>query len=342
MSETIVRSPRKRIAYIDILEVLAIFLVVYCHFSNTKGDSIPAHLIQLCSFTLVVPLFLMANGALLFHHSFDLKKHIKRTVQLLIAVTVWRILYYIITDLICPGSLDVLNGRQILDYIFGYNLSDPLIPADHFWYLYALIVIYLCFPVLKKIYDMEDKTLYRYVLWIALREALLPVGDPGSYLFYFMLGPLLHDRFYQSGKKNHIPLALLVIVASFALLCLEKHLLGGGMTEQWELWTASYSRLGTLGFSLGLYVLAAEIRWPGRSRLIPFLSMRTMNIYCIHMILSFLWVLWIDPRWHFENLGLHLIRVLIVFTLSVVITEILTWIPGVRWVLAVQPKHPKG
>ena len=336
MSETIVRSPRKRIAYIDILEVLAIFLVVYCHFSNTKGDSIPAHLIQLCSFTLVVPLFLMANGALLFHHSFDLKKHIKRT------------------------------------YIFGYNLSDPLIPADHFWYLYALIVIYLCFPVLKKIYDMEDKTLYRYVLWIlfilvfglgaidrvadyiartrnvtsyslnALREALLPVGDPGSYLFYFMLGPLLHDRFYQSGKKNHIPLALLVIVASFALLCLEKHLLGGGMTEQWELWTASYSRLGTLGFSLGLYVLAAEIRWPGRSRLIPFLSMRTMNIYCIHMILSFLWVLWIDPRWHFENLGLHLIRVLIVFTLSVVITEILTWIPGVRWVLAVQPKHPKG
>ena len=213
---------------------------------------------------------------------------------------------------------------------------------------------------------MEDKTLYRYVLWIlfilvfglgaidrvadyiartrnvtsyslnALREALLPVGDPGSYLFYFMLGPLLHDRFYQSGKKN------LVIAASFALLCLEKQLLGGGMTEQWELWTASYSRLGTLGFSLGLYVLAAEIRWPGRSRLIPFLSMRTMNIYCIHMILSFLWVLWIDPRWHFENLGLHLIRVLIVFTVSVVITEILTWIPGVRWVLAVQPKHPKG
>ena len=131
MSETTPRSTRKRIAYIDILEVLAIFLVVYCHFSNTKGDSIPAHLIQLCSFTLVVPLFLMANGTLLFHHSFDLKKHIKRTLQLLIAVTVWRILYFIIMDLICPGSLDGLTGRQILDYIFGYNLSDPLIPADH-------------------------------------------------------------------------------------------------------------------------------------------------------------------------------------------------------------------
>lgn len=371
MSETTPRSPRKRIAYIDILEVLAIFLVVYCHFSNTKGDSVPAHLIQLCSFTLVVPLFLMANGTLLFHHSFDLKKHVKRTLQLLIAVTVWRILYYIIMDLTCPGSLDALTGRQILDYIFGYNLSDPLIPADHFWYLYALIVIYLCFPVLKKVYDMEDKTIYRYVLWVlfilvfglgaidrvadyiaqsrgipsyslsALRESLLPIGDPGSYLFYFMLGPLVHDRFYQSGKKSHISIAFLVMAASFALLCLEKKLLGGGLTQQWELWTASYSRLGTLGFSLGLYILAAEIRWPGRSRLIPFLSMRTMNIYCIHMILSFLWVLWIDPRWHFENLGLHLIRVLIVFAVSVLITELFTWIPGVRWVLAVQPKHPK-
>ena len=120
MSETIVRSPRKRIAYIDILEVLAIFLVVYCHFSNTKGDSIPAHLIQLCSFTLVVPLFLMANGALLFHHSFDLKKHIKRTVQLLIAVTVWRILYYIITDLIC-----VISG-MILLFSAGKTVSQVL------------------------------------------------------------------------------------------------------------------------------------------------------------------------------------------------------------------------
>lgn len=365
-------AKKSRIHYIDVLEVIAIFFVVYVHFSNTKGNSIAANLIQLGAFTYVVPIFLMANGALLFHHSFDLNKHIRRTLQLLLAVTVWRILTFVITDLVCPGMLDVLTGRQIVDFICGYNLSDPIVPADHFWYLYALIVIYLVFPILKKIYDSEDRKLYRYtmiVLFIlvylvgaynrvadyltehtdmtiysvgALREALLPIGDPGSYLFYFMLGPILHDRFYQNkDHPSHILLLILLVLASFALLCVEKTLLGGGLTEQWDLWSASYSRLATLGFTAGLYALAAAIHWSGKSRLIPFISIRTMNIYCIHMILSFLWMLWIDPLWHFENLGLHLFRVLITMTAATVITEFLTWIPGINWILAVQPRHPK-
>ena len=365
---------RERILYIDVLETIAILLVVYCHYSYTKGDSSLAQIMQLWSFSLCVPLFLMANGALLFNHSFDLKKHLIRTGQLLLAVTVWRILYLIAAGLVQPEQFTQLPAQQIFEYILGYSLTDMEVPADHFWYLYTLVTLYLVFPVLKKFFDTGDRKLYQYavlVLFILiyvlggydrfavvltqrtgftlfslqpLREKLLPLGETTCFLFFFLLGPLLHEKFYlkkeERSNKWIIPMILLNL-GSLALLCAEKIISGGSLLDNWEIWQDNYSRLATLGLAVSLYVLCAYIPWPSSMKLVPFISKRTMNIYCIHMLLSYLWIVWIWPIWSFENLFLHWIKVLLIVALSIVVTEIITYIPGLAWITAVSPNHTK-
>ena len=374
MESTKITPTRERILYIDVLETIAILLVVYCHYSYTKGDSSVAQILQLCSFTLCVPLFLMANGALLCYHSFDLKKHLKRALQLLIAVTVWRIFYLIVVGAIHPSQITEIPAQEIFNYVFGYNIANLEVPADHFWYLYVLVTIYLAFPVIKTFFDAADPRIYRTVLWILviliyilgaydrlavvisqhtdltiyslqpLRDRLLPLGEPACFLFFFMLGPVLHEKFYlkkdERSNKWIFPLILLNL-ASLFLLCVEKIVSGGSLLENWEIFQDNYSRLATLGLNISLFALCAYIPWPGKMKIVPFLSKRTMNIYCIHMLFCYLWIEFIWPVWQFENLALHCVKTLIIILLSIGVTELITYIPGLAWITAVSPNHTK-
>lgn len=374
MDLTKTASSRERILYIDVLETIAILLVVYCHYSYTKGDSAIAQILQLCSFTLCVPLFLMANGALLCNHSFNLKKHLKRTLQLLIAVTVWRLLYLIGAGLVQPAQIAQAPVQEMFNYLFSYNMNSLEVPADHFWYLYILVAIYLAFPVIKTFFDHADPKIYRCILWILviiiyvlgaydrlavvisqrtditlfslqpLREQLLPLGEKTCFLFFFMLGPVLHEKFYRNKEERSskwiLPLILLNL-ASLFLLCVEKIVSGGSLLDNWDIFQDNYSRIATLGLNVSLFALCAYIPWPSRMKIVPFISKRTMNIYCIHMFLCYLWIVYVWPVWSFENLGLHLIKTLVIILLSIGITELFTYIPGLAWITAVSPNHIK-
>ena len=68
---------RERIQYLDIIKVIAIFLVVFCHFV-LLAETVPANLFMVSCWA-GVPLFFMVNGALLFTRPLNLKKHIRKT-----------------------------------------------------------------------------------------------------------------------------------------------------------------------------------------------------------------------------------------------------------------------
>ncbi|RHQ59690.1 hypothetical protein DWY36_07660 [Firmicutes bacterium AF25-13AC] len=68
---------KSHIVYIDLIESVAILGVIYCHYLSTLGTSIFSHITeQLCA--VAVPLFLMANGALLFTRPFQLKNILRK------------------------------------------------------------------------------------------------------------------------------------------------------------------------------------------------------------------------------------------------------------------------
>ena len=43
-------------------------------------------------------------------------------------------------------------------YFCGENISTPYVPAEHFWYMYMLLCVYLVFPLFKLAMEKDRKT----------------------------------------------------------------------------------------------------------------------------------------------------------------------------------------
>ena len=82
---------QKRIEYLDIVKVIAIFLVVFCHFV-LLAQTVPANLFMSACWS-GVPMFFLVNGALLFTRPLRLKKHISKTLAIYLVLVAWRLIY---------------------------------------------------------------------------------------------------------------------------------------------------------------------------------------------------------------------------------------------------------
>lgn len=67
-----------RLTYIDYLETIAMFCVVCCHYYAVIGKGTSANMYMLFMKCFGVPIFLLANGALMFQRKFSLRKHLKK------------------------------------------------------------------------------------------------------------------------------------------------------------------------------------------------------------------------------------------------------------------------
>lgn len=143
----------KRIFGYDLAKCIAMFLVVTIHyifyvplFSNTFFNN--AFSVLTC---LGVPLFFTVNGALLFMKPFSLKRHYVKTLKIIGIVVLWEIISSCIMGLLLgksplDGGLVAYFGYVLFGSLDGFNLG-------HFWFMKALIALYLVFPVLKICFD---------------------------------------------------------------------------------------------------------------------------------------------------------------------------------------------
>ena len=359
---------KSHIVYIDLIESVAILCVIYCHYLSTLGTSIFSHITeQLCA--VAVPLFLMANGALLFTRPFQLKKHLKKTLFLFISVSAWKLIYLAVTLAFYQLDWSTVSFQMLFQYLCGGNLTDPYIPAEHFWYIYVLIRIYLIFPVLKVCYDSSNRSILVFLMAIlfffsfftvdfnalvglisrvfrigsysldTLRGNLQPLNNC-EYLFYFLIGPFLHEKLYEKKLSARTKRTILFsALFGCGLLILKRYLQVGVLSGEWVTISGDYERTATLLAAIGLFGLAIFPKSiPLRlQQLLSFISQRTMNIYVVHMFLAF-WYSYSFPNPPSGAL-VHLLRSLIILVIAIVITEPFTYIPGLRIVLGVKPVH---
>ena len=66
---------------------------------------------------------------------------------------------------------------------------------------------------------------------------------------------------------------------------------------------------------------------------IAFISSRTMNIYLIHFLFTSLFSKIVTALSIKENLAMHFIRTLAILILSIIVTEPLTYIPGINMIM---------
>jgi Uncharacterized protein conserved in bacteria len=155
-----------RYDYLDLMKCIAIFFVVIYHFSSISTDFIKNNSLDIyidCLFYIIlsmcVPIFFFVNGALILNKNLDLKKHIKKIVKIVLLAYIWGIVTYLLV-MVSKGEHSSIN--VIIKNILSWKQSY----INYLWFLQALIVIYLFFPIIKNCYDNNKSVFVFFMITI--------------------------------------------------------------------------------------------------------------------------------------------------------------------------------
>jgi len=155
-------SMKKQILYLDILRIIACFLVIVNHthkYILVNGGIINTifYVLGFSVSKIGVPIFLMITGVLVLNKDYNYKKVLKnifRVIVLLMGLSFF--IYFVNID------IKDFNILIFLNHFFTSNYSFS------FWYLYALIGLYLVIPFLQKMIKNFSKKDYIYFVFIFL------------------------------------------------------------------------------------------------------------------------------------------------------------------------------
>jgi surface polysaccharide O-acyltransferase-like enzyme len=293
-------DPLKRRFDYDILRVISMLGVIYLHLASGSLRNLDctsvwnfSNLVTACA-TPAVPLFFMMSGALLLNaeKTADLRALFRQRIpKVLVPLCVWSAvnLCYTAYEGDPAGALETL--RHLLN-------TPACVP---YWFLYALIPMYLLSPLLKKMADGLTQAHWNYMmgLWVVCTLGLytlrsfvpeawkltftehwsLNVNVVSGYLGYFLLGTYLERLERLPSKK----LLAAVVAAMIAV---------STVGTRWDTYAhGAYSDRFTNYLSLFTFVLSAAIFLLAKSclrgkeekgRLLPLLSGVSFCVYLIH------------------------------------------------------------
>ncbi len=148
---------KQRVAYIDHLRIAATFAVVVIHVAAQNWYSQEVSTFAWATFNFfdsvtrwAVPAFVMISGALMLQEDVDFKKlYTVKIPRRLAAFLFWSAVYALHKDCgLKTFLLHVIKGKY------------------HLWFLYLIIGLYICIPIIKKI--AEDHIVAEYFLAASL------------------------------------------------------------------------------------------------------------------------------------------------------------------------------
>ena len=360
----------KRIEYIDIIETISIYFVVYYHNYAIIGTTTMANIILQFSSIISVPLFLMCNGTLLFSKKLNIKRLYIKSFMIFISIVLWKIIYAIFS---IGLKFFKIPKIEIFYYLIAYNfLKGTKVPSYHFWFTNKFIALHTIFPIIKIIYDNYNfmmKYIYLYLfffnfiyneinIWLAFFCKkykfkcfnINPLIDyyslkSGGLFFYFFIGIAFHNRFYN--KKNSLITKILLFISfiiSFIFLIYCKYVqLGGTLNGNWVRLYKDYNRLPTVLICSSFYCFICSIDFSDchiLNKICGFISIRTMNIYIIHLIVLMKYSCYgcyqIKEK---KSIKKHFIKVFIAILISFLLTEPITFIPYLNYILNLYPQR---
>ena len=357
----------KRIEYIDIIETIAIFFVVYIHNNTIIGTTSMANISLQFSSIISVPLFYMCNGTLLFSRKLNIKRLYRKSLMVFISIILWKIIYALLS--IGPKFFKI-EKKEIFYYIIANNfLKGTYVPAGHFWFTNKFIALHTIFPIIKIIYDNYNfmmKYIYLYLfffnfIYIEINEWLAifckkykfecfninPLNDyyplkNGNTFFYFLIGITFHNKFYN--KKNSFLTKVLLFISfilSVIFLIYCKYVqLGGTLKGNWIRLHFDYYRLSTVLMSSSFYCFICSINFSNYNilnKICSFISIRTMNIYIIHFIIGMKYGDYENKEK--KSIKRHFFKVFITILISFLFTEPITFIPYLNYILNLYPQR---
>ncbi len=355
-------KPKARFNEIDLIEAIAIFFVIFYHCTTYSFDFISNgtfgnYFLYFLRTVLAtcVPIFFFANGFLLLNKPFDFKKHITKCINLFIIIFIWSLILMPLYLLI-KGEPITLNAVVVpilnLSVDYGVNL---------FWYLGALLCIYILFPLLKICFDNNKKIfvfftvicglltigfdLFNEIFLVAsrfthtlengLEVPIITMFNPfrGSYGYsfvYFCTGGLLYS---YKDKLLSIPAYKRNIASIFGIIVCCSCLFVMGIlhsryikNETWDIVWNGYDTVFTFLNVIFIYTLC--LNYNKDLKLIKTISLNTMGIYLLHNIFINLFNPYITD--HMRNIGFNTIFAIVVLLLSLLMSVVLKKIPIVK------------
>ena len=145
----------KRKCWIDICKIIAMFLVIILHTvcNGIKENQKDFSLLIYYFGTFAIPLFFMVNGYLQLNKVKDYKYVLKKILNIFMVCIIWNI-PIVIFKLVIEGESSNIISNVFLNYIQkGFFWQ--------FWFLGALILIYIFLPLIQKLFNKTDK--YKFI-----------------------------------------------------------------------------------------------------------------------------------------------------------------------------------
>ena len=168
--------PLRPKTYLDVLKVLAIFLVLWNHTVSgfelyNRVLDMPQHMLYLCFSIfdkIAVPLFFMCSGALLLGREESWKKilthRVRRFALILLVVSVINYIQYY-------SGRSTYSVQDFLARFYSGSIRTPL------WYLYAYLAFLLTLPFLRKLARTMREQDYLWLVGLSIAAQLLTVAD---------------------------------------------------------------------------------------------------------------------------------------------------------------------
>lgn len=324
---------RKRIEWIDLLKVVACFLVVILHSINygLKGNEYVNGLWIYYMGTLAIPIFFMINGYLQLDRYLNYKYIISKIIKIFIIVIFWCSGLYLIKYILH----DEINNYFV--EVFGSLIQEGILP--HFWFLGTLIIINLFLPLLHKIYNMKhfkivliglvfiniflDLTfiyLYKNYNFI-LKDNIIQTFRLWSWILYFFIGGGIKK--YGNNIKLNNNLLYFVTACSIIIMIIYEsffsYKLYGNLYAE-----SFYDSIFVIISSILIFTCSSRIKI--ENKFITKLSSLTMGVYIIHITILRV----ITKLLTFNNNYLNIICLIITFIISCIISYVISKIPKVK------------
>jgi surface polysaccharide O-acyltransferase-like enzyme len=313
---------KEKYDYIDLLKAIAIYFVVIYHFNNLEIDFIKVrnntsylnYFIESILSTCV-PIFFFVNGALLLNkRELDIKKHVRKIINIIILVIIWGAITLIALSYIRNKSL-VFSIFGIIKRIFDLRMGW----VNHLWFLEALIVIYIFLPLIYTTYKNNLKHFYFFFFCVMLltfgNTLLIHSTTIISFLFqkftfgnhikncfsdfnafrgifgfsigYFLLGGILFSYKDLLNTKKTRVLSAFAILASMLFLFLFGIIISKRQNQIWDIVWNGYDTIFTLIIVVSIFIISIKYKQKGIiGKWVQMIGENSLGIYFLHVIIG--------------------------------------------------------
>jgi len=316
---------------LDLIKVLACIGVVLLHttmigFNETGSWNLLAYLYYLGTYS--IPLFFMVNGYLLLGKRNITYSYILQKVKwILLTVLSWTIIVWLFKRDFAVNPVKKAIGSLLQKGYFS-----------QFWFFGALILIYLCLPILRKFLNSKRSYLYilsffvatglifelvNIILQMPLQSYVIQTFRLWTWFFYYILGGLIAQfdkEFIKKGIKRWMKIVavLLMLISPLILFFLAKTIYHNLFAEYF--YDILFVKIVSLGIFLTVLTLSLE---ENKSKWIVTLSNQTMGVFIVHTYV----IKVLEKLLGFSYTGAYLLFPILTLCVSLIVVSLLMKIP---------------